>query len=186
MRITGGAGGSVEIFQAGRQATVNTLADDSSDAAINGLATRGFGYLFNGSTWDRARGVFSQTEQASAAQTATGDSADQTNFNNPGLVGVMDITAVSGTTPTLDQNLRGLQSGTPYTVSQGGNTIAMQQATGISVNRLVLHPDLPADRVGAVDTRYFVGILMRGYDWRWVIAGTSPSFTFSIVSHLLV
>jgi hypothetical protein len=97
---------------------------------------------------------------ASAARTTT---ATGTAFSTDGadsLEGFLAVTAASGTTPTLDVRLE--------TSVDGGTTwstvAAFAQATAISTKNKVFGP---------------LGDSCR---WAWTIAGTTPSFTFTITA----
>lgn len=94
---------------------------------------------------------------ASAARTATGTSAAFNTEDAQALKATLDITAVSGTSPTLDVVLESTVNGTDwYTVD------AFAQKTTVDN-----------------DARAF-GPLGDQCRWRWTIGGTTPSFTFSI------
>lgn len=61
-------------------------------------------FLFNGLTWDRERGNVEGTLLASAARTATVQSADQTNYNGRGLILFVNVSSTTATpeiTPEL-------------------------------------------------------------------------------------
>lgn len=95
---------------------------------------------------------------ASAARTVSGNGA---SFNAAGahsLQGFLTATAASGTTPTLDVRLE--------TSVDGGSTwttvASFTQLTAAGAQNRVFGP---------------LGDLCR---WAWTIAGTTPSFTFSI------
>ena len=64
------------------------------------------GMLFNNSTWDRARNNFVATADSSAARTATVAGTTVTNYNARGAVITINVTAVSGTNPTLVAKLQ--------------------------------------------------------------------------------
>ena len=60
--------------------------------------------IFNGTAWDRERSNEEATLLASAARTATANSADQTNYNGRGLLVYVDVTvdpAAASITPSL-------------------------------------------------------------------------------------
>ena len=97
---------------------------------------------------------------ASAARTSTVTLAA---FNVEGareIIGKLDITAASGTTPTLDVSLETTTDGTNwYTVG------AIAQKTGVSNEERAFSSNL--------------GIQCR---WKFTIGGTTPSFTASITA----
>lgn len=100
----------------------------------------------------------SRVSLASAARTATGTG---TAFNTEDVEEIeaeLNITAASGTTPTLDVRLETkTDTGDWYTVA------AFPQQTGTATN------------VG----RVFDG-LGDQCRWAWTIGGTTPSFTFTV------
>lgn len=98
---------------------------------------------------------------ASAARTTTGTSTAFDTGDLISLLAALDITAASGTTPTLDVKLQ--------TSFDGGSTwvdvASFAQATNASGDQ----------------TKLFSGV-GPSCRWSWTIAGTTPSFTFSIAS----
>jgi hypothetical protein len=81
---------------AGADAFSNTLAalfDPTGTGRLTGLAN----HLFNGATWDRQRGNIEGTALASAARTATVNSADITLFNERGIAFYLNVSVASGT-----------------------------------------------------------------------------------------
>ena len=124
-----------------------------------------------GELWDTNR---QDTVFASAARTATVDSDDQTNANFRGGRLHLDITAVSGTTPTLDITIR--SAGT-FFLAIAGAAFAQKTATG--QDELVVYPGVAETANESVSD-----ILPRLWDANAVIGGTTPSFTFSLVVQL--
>ena len=108
---------------------------------------------------------------ASAARTVTTDTADQTNYNGRGAHVVVDVTAASGTAPTLTITIQGKDSvsGQYYTVLQ---SVAIT-AIGTYVFR-VYPGETVAANLAASD------ILPRTWRVDCAIGGTTPSFTFSV------
>lgn len=95
---------------------------------------------------------------ASAARTTTGASAAFNTADLDSLTATLVITAASGTTPTLDLVLETTADGTNYYTA---GSFPQQTTTQAGVSRVI--GDL--------------GSLSR---WAWTIAGTTPSFTFSV------
>jgi hypothetical protein len=94
---------------------------------------------------------------ASAARTASGTGAEFNTEDAQAFEATLAITASSGTTPTLDVRLETTVDGTTwYTVG------SFSQKTG-----------------NGSDAKAF-GPLGDKCRWAWTIAGTTPSFTFSI------
>lgn len=99
----------------------------------------------------------------SRTETTTGnlDSTNVTNSPNADstLVLYLDVTAASGTSPTLDIDVIALVNGKEYTLD------SFAQKTAVSTERLVI-TNAPRD-----------------VNLDWAIAGTTPSFTFNIQAH---
>lgn len=120
---------AVEAFQPG----------DSSGNGTIGIVVLGHNLLFNGGSWDRARGNFDATVLASAARTATVASADQTNYNGRGLHLVIDVTAITAT-PSVTFTIQGKDelSGEYYTI------LASAAITGTGTTVLRVFPGATA------------------------------------------
>lgn len=115
-----------------------------------------------------------RTVFSSAARTATANSDQQdTPDDKRGAIFYLNISAASGTTPTLDIKLQGKDpaSGNWFDIQNA----SFAQKTAAGTDSLLVYP-------GAVETanRRVSNVLPN--DWRAVatIAGTSPSFTFSL------
>lgn len=110
---------------------------------------------------------------ASAARTSTANSSDFENRTSRGVRLFLDITAASGTTPTLDVKVQSKDTETGKYVDLPGGAFAQKTTTG--TDDLVIYPG-----VAETANRSVSDVLSR--DWRVVatIAGTTPSFTFSI------
>lgn len=101
----------------------------------------------------------SLTPVASAARTANGDSGWLNSEEFVALILKLDVTAASGTTPTLDVHIDTAED------SSGTNNrlvASFAQKTGVSAER-----------------KSFAG-LDKYYRVRWVVGGTTPNFTFSV------
>lgn len=159
----------------------NQLNADGLAATLRTLVTLAAQYLFNGTTWDRRRNNAVVAVRASAALTATTDSADQTNQNGKGLVSHLDITAVSGTTPTLDITFREVNepSGALENwLDDAGTVIAYAQKTAAGRDSLRIHPGIIQKKTGG--NRQYDSVPPRRYDQNYAIGGTTPSFTFAV------
>jgi len=87
----------------GSQSVFITPNSDSQSASSIVLGAASWSHNFNGTTFERNRGVGTGTLLASAARTTTTNSSDQTNFNWRGLILTIDISS-AGTgsiTPSL-------------------------------------------------------------------------------------
>ena len=115
----------------------------------------------------------------SAARTATANSSDFENISARGIWLALNITAASGTTPTLDIKVQRKDplSDTYYDVVGG----AFAQKTGMGSDDLIIYPGITAAANRAVSS----AIASR---WRVVatIGGTTPSFTFSVSGGYIV
>lgn len=107
-------------------ATVTTLSQfvasaAGADATANPTTTgvRGFGYLYNGSTWDRARNNVEATLLASAARTTTQTSADITTYDAKKLIVVLDMTSVGTGSVTVSIDGKDSASGKYYNILTG-------------------------------------------------------------------
>lgn len=98
---------------------------------------------------------------ASTTLTASGNSSGRADFGSVDALRVqLDVTAVSGTSPSLTVFIEDTLDGTNW------NTIGTFAAK-TAVGREVINITTPfSNRIRA----------------RWTISGTSPSFTFSVVS----
>lgn len=112
-----------------------------------------------------------KTLLASAARTATTATSDQLDPHAEGVHVIINVTAVSGTTPTLTPTIEGKDpvSGNYYTVLAGAaistvSTVVLRVGPGITVAANLSAADYLPDT------------------WRvnCVVGGTTPSFTFSI------
>lgn len=106
-----------------------------------------------------------------AARTATVVTPDQTNNNGRGCHLIVDVTAASGTSPTLTVSIEGKDpaSGKYYTILSS----AAIAAIGTYVLR-VYPGETVAANAAASD------VLPRTWRVNAVIGGTTPSFTFSV------
>lgn len=100
---------------------------------------------------------------ASAARTATGNSgAVQADISSRNLSVLVNVTAQSGTTPTLDFSVQWSADGTNFATPDGtADTITQfAAATGLKV------------KLFTVKGRFYRVV--------WTVAGTTPSFTFTV------
>ncbi len=103
-------------------------------------------------------------EVASAARTTSGDSGHKpvVSLDQDTLILLLDVTAQSGTTPTLDVSVEWSMDG-GSTFAPGDTADAFTQiaaATGAKVKDFAIKGT--------------------GYRIVWAIAGTSPSYTFAV------
>lgn len=105
-----------------------------------------------------------QVLKSSGATTVTGDSGSRRlNPRAEKLSVVVDVTAQSGTAPTLDVTVQWSHDGGTTWVSTSSDAFTQYAAT-TGTKMLLLDAKAPVYRV------------------LWAIAGTTPSFTFSVTS----
>ena len=170
---------STQIYTTRRQAKI-TPPVSSFDPTVNPAimvnavmaAAQEQGTLSNVNAWRNNTEV---TILASAARTASLNTSDQTNWNATGIYITQNITAVSGTSPTLDTII---QMSDPLSTNYIRIT-AFTQKTATGIDTILIYP-------GAVETAAEAGYVTQGVPlartWRLAITigGTTPSFTFSV------
>jgi hypothetical protein len=149
------------------------LADGTANPTAGATGTLPF--LYNGTTWDRQRNnITNQQVESSAARTTTGTGTTNQNYNWAGAFFQINVTAVSGTTPTLLVRVQYTVDGTNfYDLDTTNAQTASITTTGLST--LKVYPGL----VNVASTQCN-SMLPRQYRFAWTIGGTTPSFTFSI------
>ena len=172
------AGDTGEVLLGVRHDTASITAADGKYTPLQTDAEgnlRVLGALSNGSTADAHRNNTEITIWASAARTAaTTNSADLANYNARGVRLFLNITAATGTTPTLDIKVQAKDSvsGTYHDLTG----VAFAQQTTTASLDLVLYPGATVTANRSVSSP-----LPR--TWRLVatIGGTdTPTFTFSL------
>lgn len=148
----------------------------SSDALANPTVgqTGALQEQFNGTTWDRVRNNASNvTVDASAAKTVTVAGATATNFNAVGAFIQVNVTAVTGTTPTLTAAVQYSVDGTNFVLLDNTNAItASITATGQYV--IKVYPGIPTVAAGSCNSP-----LPRVWRLLYTVGGTTPSFTLT-------
>jgi hypothetical protein len=82
---------------------------DGQSATLVGIVGTGFGWDFNGTTWDRHRNRQEVTAYASAARTTAQTGSDIPTYNLNGATIVLDVTAITAT-PVLTLTIQGKDS----------------------------------------------------------------------------
>lgn len=130
--------------------------------------------LFNGTNWDRQRNNISpQTVDSSSARTASGNGATYTNYNGAGVIFFVNVTAVSGTTPTMTVRLQESWDGTNW---RDIDTTNLQTASITAAVLAKLELGRGLANVANASRNGNAPRLLRA---AWTIGGTTPSFTFS-------
>lgn len=134
--------------------------------------------LFNGATMDRQRNNIDTAALVTLATSAvSGNSADQINYNGRGLQLVVDITAITGTTPVFTVTVQGkdVASGKYY------NLLTSAAFSTVSTNLLTVYP-------GALSTANVSvpQVLPRTFRILYTISGTTPAVTATIGCSVIV
>jgi hypothetical protein len=158
----------------------------SADALANPTVTQigAAALAFNGTTWDRTRGMSTAlTTGDTGAKVATGNGATITNVGNKGVQILLNMGAVTGTTPTLVLKVQGSVDGGTLWYDIPGATTASITATG--QYGILVYPGV-ATTAGVATTGTTATCSMAiPRSWRvvWTIGGTSPSFTITAVQY---
>lgn len=158
--------------------TAAAAADALSNPTITQVGADAMNY--NNLTWDRVRNNYILTLDTSAARTASGTGTIATNHNARGARFVVNVTAVSGTTPTMTVRLQYSYDGANFIDYDTTNL----QTAPITANGQYVFDVYPGLATTANASRN--GILPRTFRLVWTIGGTTPSFTFATYAHLLV
>jgi len=168
----------VGICKEGDEAHVLTLGSDSRSPFDWGLVTDSRMLMFNESVWERRRGNTEKTVLPSAARTASGNSADQTNYNARGVALYIYISAVSGSFAAGE----GLRLRVQFKDPVSGRYTALAPWTSYFTTptdqAYIIYPGV-TDIGGVVATKNDVP-LPRSWRVQYEITGTNPSFTFSV------
>ena len=119
------------------------------------------------------------TVLASAARTATANSSDMENRAARGVRLFLNVSAVSGTTPTLDVKVQVKDPISDTYIDLPNAAFAQKTTTGS--DELTIYPGVTTAANRAVSTAL-------SQKWRVVatIGGTTPSFTFSVAAAYIV
>jgi len=151
------------------------LADAAANATTPTIG--GASMLFNGVTWDRARGNANNNTGDTGAKVATGNGATQTNYNARGAIITLVLGAVTGTTPTCVLKVQGSgDSGTTWFDLPGAATASLTAANASSNVVLTVFPGVTVAANAAVSYP-----LPRTWRVVWTIGGTTPSFAITAI-----
>lgn len=130
-------------------------------------------YGFNGLSWDRLRTNQDQTILASAARTATLNSADFTNYNHRGVIVTLDVTA-SADTPSITLQIEHKDlGGSKYEIL----LLTTAAVTGAGVHTYIVYPGIGA----ASDDVVQVAGFPLGRIWRVTVThADGDSITYSV------
>lgn len=188
--VTGNAG-SLRLNSQGAQWTAPAASYVPSDGQANasgfgGMFTQsGFGLpigtaglMFNGTSWDRVRNNVDTAALVSHVAASAGvNGADQVNYNGRGIKIVVDITAMTGTTPMLTVTLQGKDaaSGKYYTI------LVSTALAAVATTTLEVYPGI------ATAANVTAGVTLPR-TWRVIttIAGTTPAITATVGASVIV
>lgn len=146
------AAGDLKIVQCLLDGTfLTTTTPSQGRSAFTSPVSFGYPHLWNGGSWDTEAANVPVTLLSSAARTAATSSADQTNYNQRGIIVVINVTAEAGTT-TLTLTIQGKDSISSNYFDLITGIIVYNAATDApTVTRAVLiYPGvLTADAIGA-------------------------------------
>lgn len=147
----------------------------SADALANPTVTKidSTTLLFNGTTWDRQRNNLSIAHDLSSARVASGNGLTFTNHNGRGVAFWLNVTAVSGTTPTMTVRIQWSPDNGTTWLDMDTTNLQTVSITGTSNHVLRVAPGLPV--TANLSANQIAPRLMR---LAWTIGGTTPSFTF--------
>ena len=155
--------GAIDVTTCSAVTTVTTVTTVSQSNS----------YVYNGTAWEAQYTNLEATIFASAARTATVNSADQTNYGAKGVRLTLDITAVVAT-PTLDIKIQAKDSVSGKYMDMTGCAFAQKSATG--TDELIIYPGLTAAANVSVSD-----VLPR--TWRAVAThGDTDSITYSLAA----
>jgi len=174
----------VALYQSGTGPVVITSGSEGQSNAWRGIVSYPRLMSFNNTSWDRWRNNTEVTVLPSAIRTATGNSADQTNYNAKGVIVFIRITAVSGTFAT-GEGLRVIIRGKDPVSGVSVWLAATGVFTSVGTRTCICYPG--ATNVAGMGAVYINDIpLPRTWHVRYEITGTNPSFTFSVGASYVV
>jgi hypothetical protein len=161
-----------------------------ADATANPTTTllESLNGLFNGTSWDRARGNYDTTTGDSGTKTVTFAGATQTNYNALGAFILVKCGTVSGTSPTLSCQLQWSYDGGTNWLNVGA-ALANLTATN-NTGAIVVYPSNVSQAAGATPANLTTGAtataalnlsLPRTWRINYTIGGTTPSFAITAV-----
>lgn len=159
----------------------------SADALANPTVTKldATNLVFNGTTWDRQRGMSTAlTTGDTGAKTATGNGATITNVGNKGVQILVNMGAVTGTSPTAVFKVQGsTDAGTTWYDIPGATTAAI---TATGQYGIMIYPGIAVTAGVATTGTTATANMVIPRTWRvvWTIGGTTPSFTITAVQYI--
>lgn len=128
---------------------------------------------YNGSSWDRHRNNYGETVISSVTTNSGGSSPTMTNYNARGAIFFVNITAATGTLPTLTMQVQALDPTSGVWANITGALTTVLASVGMTTLTIGNGITLIANAQVNVN-------LPRTYRVSYTIGGISPSFTFSV------
>jgi len=173
-------------FQTTATVTGYPTAAASADALANPTVTKldATNLVFNGTTWDRLRGISTAlTTGDTGAKVTTGNGATITNVGNKGVQILLNMGVVSGTLPTLVLKVQGSVDGGTLWYDIPGAATASITATG--QYGILIYPGIAVTAGVATTGTTATANMAIPRNWRvvWTVGGTSPSFTITAIQY---
>ena len=137
-------------------------------------------YYFAGGEQLNTNNSYNNVVDESAARTVTGIGSTAGNISARGALIAVDVTARSGTTPTLVCKVQGSVDGVTWFDLDATNA-ATASITAVGHYVIKVYPGLPTVAAGSCNSP-----LPRMWRLAWTIGGTTPSFTFSTIASYLI
>ena len=137
---------------------------------------------FNGTTFDRQRGNYDNVTVINAsAVTTTQTSADQVNYNARGLYIIVNVTTLTGTSPTLTPALQGKDPVSVQYFQLGANATAIS-ATG----KYVYYYSLNAPAAAGGVTASIAFQVPRTWNFVMTAGGTITNATYTVAASYML
>jgi hypothetical protein len=159
----------------------------SADALANPTVTKvdATNLVFNGTSWDRQRGMSTAlTTGDTGAKTATGNGATITNVGNKGVQILVNMGAVTGTSPTCVIKVQGsTDAGTTWYDIPSATTASL---TATGQYGIMIYPGIATTAGVATTGTTATASMVIPRTWRvvWTIGGTTPSFTITAIQYI--
>lgn len=154
--------------------TAAAAADAFANPTITHIGADGF--TFNGATWERNRsGVYTVNVDTSSARVASGTGTAFINYSGRSLLVWINVTAVTGTTPTATFRLQWSPDNGTTWIDWDTTNLQTTSITGVTTATLRVGPSGITTAANAARA----DIVPRQVRLAWTIGGTTPSFTFA-------
>jgi hypothetical protein len=159
--------------------TAAAVADGAANPTTTSVATND--QWFNGTTWDRVRSNSPLTLDGSSARTASGNGTASINYNWRGAIFYLNVTAASGTTPTLTWRIQWSYDGGTTWIDYDTTNLQTASITTTGASKLIVYPGITTTANAQLGLP-----LPRNFRTAWTIGGTTPSFTFASYAQFIL